>query len=224
MAPLQFRPQSGQAWRLKTRQICALLTSTHTQTSPLLDHHCSRSRSRSPSTPPRSPFHSPFGDGVPFNLWDHVLPWGPETHKVQKWPAARRRARLFQSHRLTGPPCTKRHLPLRPPAEEFSRILLSLRDFSCPRILSSHARPIPRCPRPHRRPRLVIVFLKMSGCLADELLAQAEANGYSQGAHTEQDQVRGKGKYGKKAPARSSLLRGPGGCRRSFTARSRTWK
>jgi len=34
--------------------------------------------------------------------------------------------------------------------------------------------------------------------LDDELLAQAEASGYSPGAHTEQDQVRGKGKHGGK--------------------------
>jgi len=46
---------------------------------------------------------------------------------------------------------------------------------------------------------LVLVFHRMGSCSADELWTRAEANGYSQGAHTEQDQVRGKGKHGKKA-------------------------
>jgi len=117
-----------------SRHKSALLTSTLTQTSPLLDHHFSRSRSRSPSTPPRSPFHSLFGDGAPLSLWDPRLNLGSRNPQGPKM-AGRRRARLFQCHCLTGPPCTKRHLPLRPPAEEFSRILLSLRDVSCPRIL-----------------------------------------------------------------------------------------
>jgi len=126
-------------------------------------------------------------------LWDHVPTLAPGS---KNGPQRHDRDIRWSSHLPIPPHCHVQNGPLlpRPVAQESSRIpgFLTSTFFFCQP--AAPQRPLTSTPSLFA-PR----WDAQPSDLADKLWARAEANGYSPGAHTERDRVRGKGKHGDRA-------------------------